>query len=99
MWLVWTACANGTAAPPRAGGDAEAGRLVYSTTCTACHNADPSLPGPIGPEVKGASRALLEARVLHGKYPDGYTPKRDTALMQPLPQLATSIDDLEAYLR
>jgi len=49
--------------------------------------------------VKGSSRELLEARVLRGEYPPGYTPKRDTAIMQPVPQLARTIPDLAAYLR
>jgi hypothetical protein len=60
---------------------------------------DPTLPGPLGPEVKGSPRDLIEARVLRAEYPVGYTPKRPTTLMQPLPQLAGNIDDLAAYLK
>jgi mono/diheme cytochrome c family protein len=76
----------------------ERGRQVWLTSCTACHNRDPAVPGPLGPEVKGASRELIEARVLRAEYPPGYAPKRDTHAMQPMPQLEGSIDDLAAFL-
>ena len=78
---------------------AQRGRDVYLANCTACHNADPSLPGPVGPEIKGSPRELIEARVMRAAYPPGYVPKRATTLMQPLPQLQDGIDDLAAYLR
>ena len=78
---------------------AERGREVYRANCTACHHADPSKTGPVGPAVKGSSRALIETRVVRGAYPDGYTPKRDTHLMKALPHLEPHIDDLAAYLR
>jgi mono/diheme cytochrome c family protein len=79
--------------------EAERGRQVYLAQCTACHGTDPARNGPVGPAVKGSSRALLEARVLRGAYPPGYTPKRPGAVMQPMPQLRDSLDDLAAYLR
>lgn len=68
------------------------------TRCTSCHHVDPAKAGTLGPPVQGASRALLEARVLRATYPAGYMPKRTTTLMQPLPDLAGSIDDLAAFL-
>src|SRR5262245_11941768 len=79
--------------------EAERGRQVYSTQCTSCHAADPVQNGPLGPAVKGSSRELLDARVVRGGYPPGYTPKRSSAIMQPMPHLAGSLDDLAAYLR
>jgi len=78
---------------------AERGRQTFLAQCTACHNPEPSQPGPIGPPVKGASRELLEAKVLHGSYPPGYTPKRTTTIMVPLPAVAPDIPALAAYLR
>ena len=78
--------------------EAERGKQVYLANCTACHHVDPSKTGPVGPAVKGASRDLLEARVLRGTYPEGYKPKRETHTMQPLPQLEPQLDDLAAYL-
>ena len=81
-----------------AAGDAGKGKQVYMVNCIACHNLDPSKDGAIGPANKGASRALVEARVLRGKYPKGYKPKRTTKLMPPLPHLKPHIDDLTAFL-
>ena len=77
---------------------AERGRRVYLANCITCHNPDPTQPGSAGPEVAGASRELLEARVVHATYPPGYTPKRPTHAMVALPHLAARIDDLAAYL-
>lgn len=79
--------------------EAERGRQVYLAQCTACHATGPSQPGPLGPPVKGSSRALLEAKILHGTYPPGYTPKRPTRLMPPQPHLDPEIPALAAYLR
>ena len=87
-------CSDGGLSPA-----AERGRQIYFAYCTACHNTDPSQPGPIGPPVKGSSRALLEAKVLNGTYPPGYTPKRPTKVMVPLPAVAPEIPALAEYLR
>ena len=95
MLALLLACSTGPALSP----EAERGRTAYQANCTACHNPDPALDGSLGPSVKGSSRALIEARVVHGKYPEGYTPKRATTLMQPLPAVANSVDDLAAYLQ
>ena len=80
-------------------GSAEKGKQVWLGQCIACHNPDPTKDGPIGPAVKGASRALVEARVVRGEYPSGYTPKRPTKVMPPRPDLAPSVADLAAYLQ
>jgi mono/diheme cytochrome c family protein len=74
------------------------GRQVYAANCTACHHMNPTLDGTMGPPVAGSSHELLAARVLAAAYPPGYTPKRDTGLMQPLPHLRGQLDDLAAYL-
>jgi mono/diheme cytochrome c family protein len=81
-----------------AGGDAERGRAIYLSNCAACHNNDPSKDGPIGPGIKGASRELVEARVLRASYPAGYKPKRNTQAMPPQPYLKDSVPDLVAFL-
>lgn len=80
-------------------GDAEKGKTVYNTFCIACHNPDPALAGPIGPEIKGSSRELLEARVMRGQYPDDYTPKRETKIMPPMTNLVNDIDHLTEFLK
>ena len=78
---------------------AERGRQVYLAQCIVCHSTDPGQPGSLGPPVKGSSRALLEAKVLHGTYPPGYTPKRPSTVMVPLPAVAPDIGALADYLR
>ena len=78
---------------------AERGRQIYLAQCIACHNADPSLPGAVGPELRGSSRDLLEAKLLKGTYPPGYTPKRPTKIMPPQPGLTPDIADLAAFLK
>ena len=80
-------------------GDPGKGKQVWLGQCVACHNADPAKDGPIGPAVRGSSRELLELRVVHGTYPPGYTPKRDSKVMPPRPDLVASVPDLAAYLR
>jgi mono/diheme cytochrome c family protein len=79
--------------------EAERGRQIYMSSCTACHSADPAQPGAVGPEIKGASLELLEAKLLKGTYPPGYKPKRPTAVMPPQTQLTGDIPALAAYLR
>lgn len=87
------------------GGDSNAnatpvtrGEKVYKNVCLACHAADPSQNGSLGPAIAGSSRELIEARVVHATYPEGYTPKRDGQSMPKFPHLAGSVDDLTAYL-
>ena len=92
--LALTACEGAKLGP-----EAERGRQVYLSQCTACHAFDPSQPGPVGPEIKGSSRELLETKVVRGSYPPGYKPKRPTAVMPPQPQLARDVDALAAYLK
>lgn len=74
------------------------GAAVYNSTCTACHNANPNEPGSIGPAIAGSSLALLEAKVIHNTYPEGYKPKRDTKAMIPLAYLEPKIPAIHAYI-
>ena len=84
------------------GGDSDdpvsRGRGAYLANCVACHSTNPKLAGPIGPEVAGSSRELLEAKLLRNTYPPGYSPKRNTRAMVPLPHLEEKIEDIAAYL-
>jgi mono/diheme cytochrome c family protein len=77
---------------------ADRGRSIYMSNCTACHNMTPSQDGALGPAVTGSSEALLYARVVDGTYPEGYEPKRATAVMVALPHLKNEIPALAAYL-
>ena len=92
--LLLAACERAQLSP-----EAERGRRVYVSQCTACHAFEPSQPGPVGPEVKGATRDLLEAKVLRGTYPPGHRPKRPTSVMPPQTHLVGDIDALAAYLK
>ncbi len=74
------------------------GRQVYMANCIACHSQNPAQDGALGPAVAGSSYALVEARVMHGTYPEGYTPKRSSKVMIPLPHLANELTALTAYL-
>ena len=100
--LCLAACGKDETPAPAAGagsgGDSERGRQVWLAQCVACHNVDPAKDGPVGPAVKGASRELLDARVVQGTYPPGYKPKRDSKVMPPRPDLAPSVPDLTAFL-
>ena len=77
---------------------ASRGERIYNVNCIACHHRDPTQDGGLGPPVAGSSRELLEARVMRGEYPPGYTPKADTRLMIALPHLEPELDALAAFL-
>jgi mono/diheme cytochrome c family protein len=96
-----TAAAVGACSEPTTTADpkAERGRQIYLAQCIACHNPDPALAGPLGPPVKGSVRELLEAKILKGTYPAGYTPKRPTNLMPPQSALEAEIPNLAVYLK
>ena len=76
----------------------KAGRGAYNANCIACHSVDPTQDGALGPAVAGSSLELLTARILHSEYPEGYTPKRPSRLMVPLPHLEERLPELAAYL-
>jgi mono/diheme cytochrome c family protein len=94
LGLALAACGRDALSP-----EAERGRQVFISQCTACHAFDPAQPGPVGPELRGSSRELLEAKVLRGTYPPGYTPKRPTSVMPPQPQVAPDLPALAEYLK
>jgi mono/diheme cytochrome c family protein len=93
--LALVGCSEGPGGSPLA----ERGRSVYLAQCVSCHGLDPAQAGPIGPPVKGASHELLEAKIVRGAYPPGYAPKRPTAVMPPLPAVASDVPALAEYLR
>lgn len=74
------------------------GKVLFASHCIACHNMNPSLEGTLGPAVKGSSLELLKARVLHGTYPPGYTPKRATKIMVKLPLTEGDVEAIHAFL-
>ena len=77
---------------------AVAGRSTYNANCIACHAMDPRTDGALGPAVAGSPLELIEARVMRAEYPAGYTPKRATRVMVPMPHLQPKLPELAAYL-
>lgn len=57
------------------------GKMVYMTTCVLCHNQNPRLQGPVGPDLYGTSLEVIRSKITKGTYPEGYTSKRKTQLM------------------
>ncbi len=76
----------------------EVGKNYYVSNCTSCHALDPRQDHPVGPAVWGSSLPLLEARILHGNYPEGYSPKRSTRMMAAMPFLKEKIPAIYAFL-
>ncbi len=78
---------------------AQQGERVYQNVCIACHHGDPTEDGALGPAIAGSSAELLDARVIRGEYPPGYTPKRPgDGVMPRFEYLAEQIPALAAYL-
>jgi mono/diheme cytochrome c family protein len=93
--LLLAGCSDGAPRSP----SAERGRQVYVAQCGACHHpSDPARPGALAPEIAGVPRAVLEAKILRGDYPDGYRPKRPTRIMPPMPALGPELGPLADFL-
>jgi len=83
--------------------DAEAaliarGKHYYDNVCIACHNGNPTVDGTLGPALAGASLDVIQAKVMRGEYPEGYTPKRDTGTMPRFQYLEPELEGIAAYL-
>ncbi len=78
--------------------DIEKGRMVYFANCVSCHNNNPKKPGSIGPEVYRTSIDVLAQKIVFGKYPENYSPKRTSKIMLLMPQLKKEISNLHAFI-
>ena len=98
--LILSGCKEESASTTKIAGlpDPDRGKRLYLSQCVACHNRDPSKDGTTGPAIKGSSHELIESRVLRASYPPGYTPKRKSLLMKPMPFLRSAIPHLTAFL-
>ena len=96
--LLTLSAACSDAGEPAVETAATRGKRIYQNVCIACHHGDPNQDGAVGPATAGSSRELLEARVVRGEFPPGYTPKRPDGTMPAFPYLADQIGYLTAYL-
>jgi mono/diheme cytochrome c family protein len=96
--VLGLACSQGSNEAASQASAAQRGQQIYGNVCIACHNADPAQPGSLGPPLAGASQALLEAKLLRGQYPPGYTPSRPGQTMPRFEHLKDRIGDLAAFL-
>ena len=78
--------------------DIEKGRMVYFANCVSCHNNNPKKAGSIGPEVYGVSIDVLTQKIVSGKYPENYKPKRTSKIMPSMPHLSKEISNLYAFI-
>ena len=78
--------------------DIEKGRIIYFANCVSCHNNNPKKPGSIGPEVYGVSIDVLTQKIVSGKYPENYKPKRTSKIMPSMPHLSKEISNLYAFI-
>ena len=78
--------------------DIKKGRMVYFANCVSCHNNNPKKSGSIGPEVYGVSIDVLTQKIVSGKYPENYRPKRPSKIMQSMPHLNKEISNLHAFI-
>ena len=78
--------------------DIEKGRMVYFANCVSCHNNNPKKPGSIGPVVYGVPIDVLTQKIVSGKYPENYRPKRTSKIMPLMPHLNSEISNLNAFI-
>ena len=78
--------------------DIEKGRMVYFANCVSCHNNNPKKAGSIGPEVYGVSIDVLTQKIVSGKYPENYRPKRPSKIMPSMPHFNKEISNLHAFI-
>ena len=83
--------------------DIEKGKEIYLSTCIQCHNKDPNVKGPIGPELVDAPLEVMQVKVVTGRYPEvlpeGFVPKRKTKQMRKFPNLEKDVPSIHAYVQ
>jgi mono/diheme cytochrome c family protein len=83
--------------------DLEKGKKVYLSTCVKCHNKDPNVKGPIGPELVDAPLEIMVYKVANGRYPKelpaGFVPKRKTNQMIKQPKYVDDVPSIHAYIQ
>lgn len=75
------------------------GKRLYITKCAGCHNLNPNKNGSVGPDLVTTPLDAFRVKVLQGKYPSGYAPKRRTKAMQKFQGLTNSVDLIYNYIQ
>lgn len=79
------------------------GKRLYMANCIQCHNRDPNIKGPIGPEMVDAPLYVMTSKVMTSKYPDplppGFVPKRKSHAMRAIPKLKNDIPAIHAWVQ
>lgn len=74
------------------------GKALYTSKCIKCHNANPTKPGSVGPDIADASLELITVRTQKRGYPTGYTPKRKTKIMPIIKLTEAELKALHSYI-
>ena len=78
--------------------NADAGKALFISKCTQCHNKNPSKPGSVGPDIADSSFELLKLKTQQRKYPAGYKPKRKTLVMPIIKLTDAQIESMRVYI-
>ncbi len=72
---------------------------IYKNNCMQCHNANPNKAGSIGPDLVSTPKEAFIMKVVEGKYPEGYTPKRKTKAMPVFKKYKNDVEALYNYVQ
>jgi mono/diheme cytochrome c family protein len=78
---------------------AETGKQIYTKNCIRCHNATPTKPGTIGPELKSTPENVFHGKITQGIYPVGYKSKRKTKIMPRFKMSKEETDKIVKYIK
>jgi mono/diheme cytochrome c family protein len=79
-------------------GNASTDGALYKTRCISCHNANPSKPGAIGPDIADSSLELITLKTQKREYPKNYKPKRKTRIMPRIILSENQLKDIYNYI-
>lgn len=72
---------------------------IYKNQCMQCHNANPNKAGSIGPDLVSTPKEAFMLKVVEGRYPEDYTPKRKTKAMPVFKKYKNDVEALYNYIQ